>query len=208
MIELKNLSAGYFGKTVVEDISLQFLPGEVLVLLGPNGCGKSTILKVALGLIPAMDGQVLYDGVDLKTMKLRQIARQAALLSQSRNTPSIQALKMVLHGRFPYLGYPRQYGKEDYEIARQAMTRTGTKKLEHKNVQELSGGQRQGVYLAMALAQETRTVFMDEPTTYLDIHRQLQAIRTARSLAREGSGAGAPRSVHGVGRCGPGGGIR
>ena len=186
MIELKNLSAGYFGKPVVEDISLQFRPGEVLVLLGPNGCGKSTILKAALGLIPAMGGQVLYDGVNLKTMKPRQIARQAALLSQSRNTPSIQALKMVLHGRFPYLGYPRQYGKEDYEIAGRAMDRTGTRELKHKNVQELSGGQRQGVYLAMALAQETRTVFMDEPTTYLDINRQLQAIRTARSLAREG----------------------
>lgn len=186
MIELKNLTAGYFGKPVVVDVSLQFRPGEVLVLLGPNGCGKSTILKAALGLIPAMGGQVLYDGVDLKTMNPRQIARQAALLSQSRNTPSIQALKMVLHGRFPYLGYPRQYGKEDYEIAGRAMARTGTRELKHKNVQELSGGQRQGVYLAMALAQETRTVFMDEPTTYLDINRQLQAIRTARSLAREG----------------------
>ena len=186
MIELRRISAGYFGKAVVEDISLAFRPGEVLAIIGPNGCGKSTLLKAALGLIPTMGGQVLYDGVDIKTMKPKAIAKQAALLSQSRNTPSIQALKMVLHGRFPYLGYPRQYGKRDYEIAKNAMYSTGTSEFADKNVMTLSGGQRQGVYLAMALAQDTGTVFMDEPTTYLDMSRQLQTMDTAQSLARQG----------------------
>ena len=186
MIELKQISAGYFGKAVVRDISLDFRPGEVLAIIGPNGCGKSTLLKAALGLIPAMGGQVLYDGVDLKTMKPKAIAKQAALLSQSRNTPSIQALKMVLHGRFPYLGYPRQYGKRDYEISKNAMVSTGTSEFADKNVITLSGGQRQGVYLAMALAQDTGTVFMDEPTTYLDMNRQLQTMATARELANQG----------------------
>ena len=186
MIELKNLTAGYFGKPVVRDISLEFRPGEVLAIIGPNGCGKSTLLKAALGLIPAMSGQVFYDGVDLKTMKPKAVAQQVALLSQSRNTPSIQALKMVLHGRFPHLGYPRQYGKKDYEMARNAMDLTGTRRFEDKNVSILSGGQRQGVYLAMALAQDTGTVFMDEPTTYLDMNRQLATMETARDLARQG----------------------
>ena len=186
MIELRNLTAGYLGKPVVEDVTLEFRPGEVLALLGPNGSGKSTILKAALGLIPAIGGQVLYDGRDIKTMKPREIARQAALLSQSRDTPSIQAMKMVLHGRFPYLGYPRQYSREDEMIARSAMERTGTGNLAQRLMTQLSGGQRQGVYLAMALAQETGTVFMDEPTTYLDISRQLEAVRTAEELAREG----------------------
>ena len=186
MIELKHISAGYFGKPVVSDISLAFRPGEVLAIIGPNGCGKSTLLKAALGLIPTMAGQVLYDGVELKTMKPKDVARQAALLSQSRNIPSIQALKMVLHGRFPYLGYPRQYGKKDYEIAENAMSSTGTLEFADKNVTVLSGGQRQGVYLAMTLAQDTAAVFMDEPTTFLDMNRQLQTIAMARELAEQG----------------------
>lgn len=186
MIQLKELSAGYFGKPVVRDITLEFTPGKVTVLIGPNGSGKSTLLKAALGLLPPMEGQVLYDGVDIRRMKRREIAQKAAFLTQSRSTPSIQALRMVLHGRFPYLSYPRRYGKQDYAIARGAMDVTGSREHEEANVNELSGGQRQGVYLAMALAQDTRTLFMDEPTTYLDIARQLQMMRTARSLARDG----------------------
>lgn len=186
MIRLENLTAGYGGTPVIRGISLDFRPGEVLALLGPNGCGKSTLLKAALGLLPAMDGQVLYDGRDIRQMKRKEIARQAAFLTQSRNTPSIQALRMVLHGRFPYLSYPRQYRKEDYAIARAAMDATGARACEHANVSQLSGGQRQGVYLAMTLAQDTPTVFMDEPTTYLDIRHQLAIMETARELARAG----------------------
>ena len=186
MIELKNLSAGYGGKSVVEDVSLQFPAGEVTVLLGPNGSGKSTLLKAALGLIPGMRGEIFYNGAEIKTLSRKEIARQAAFLTQSRNTPSIRALKMVLHGRFPYLSYPRRYGAEDYRIAREAMDTTGSRQHEDTNLPELSGGQRQGVYLAMALAQDTRTVFMDEPTTFLDVSRQLQMMETARNLARQG----------------------
>lgn len=186
MIQLKNLSAGYGGKAVVRNVTMDFRFGEVLVLLGPNGSGKSTLLKAALGLLPAMEGEVLYDGTDIRRMKRRQIAQQAAFLTQSRNTPSIQALRMVLHGRFPYLSYPRRYGKRDYVIARSAMDVTGCREHENTDVSLLSGGQRQGVYLAMALAQETQTIFMDEPTTYLDINRQFQIMQTARTLAEEG----------------------
>lgn len=186
MIWLKEVYAGYQGKAVIQNISLAFEPGQVLVLLGPNGSGKSTLLKAALGLIPTTSGEVLYDGISIKQMKRKEIAKKAAFLTQSRNTGSIQAFRMVLHGRFPYLSYPRQYSKQDYAIARHAMELTGCLHLEHKNVNELSGGQRQSVYLAMALAQDTDTIFMDEPTTYLDIHRQMQIMQIARSLADQG----------------------
>ena len=186
MIELKHLSAGYGGKKILEDVTLDFPLGQVTVLLGPNGSGKSTLLKAALGLIPGMDGEIRYDGVKIQAMNRKEIARRAAFLTQSRNTPSIQALKMVLHGRFPYLTYPRRYGPEDYKIARRAMDATGCRAHEAANVSCLSGGQRQGVYLAMALAQDTRTIFMDEPTTFLDVNRQLQMMDTARDLARQG----------------------
>lgn len=186
MIELKNLSAGYYGKEIIKNIDLELIPGEVLVIVGPNGSGKSTLLKAVLGMLEPMEGSVFYDGEDIRNLSRKQIAKKAAFLTQSRNTPSIAALRMVLHGRFPYLAYPRSYGKKDYEIARQAMEVTGSSDYEEKNVNELSGGQRQGVYLAMALAQDTETVLMDEPTTYLDIHRQLQTMETAKKLAREG----------------------
>ena len=115
MIEVKNLSAGYFGQKIIKDVTLEFRPGEVLVLLGPNGSGKSTFLKTALGLLPLISGEILYDGVNMKQMKRKEIAQKAAFLSQSRNTPSIQALKMVLHGRFPHIGYPRKYTKKALE---------------------------------------------------------------------------------------------
>ena len=186
MIQVKNLSAGYFGEKMIEDVSMEFHAGEVLVLLGPNGSGKSTLLKATLGLLPAMGGTVFYDGVDIKQMKRKEIAQKAAFLSQSRNTPSIQAFRMVLHGRFPYLSYPRQYSSRDHEIAKKAMEVTGSDVYASANVSELSGGQRQGVYLAMALAQDTETIFMDEPTTYLDIKRQLQIMETAKQLAKAG----------------------
>jgi len=186
MIEVKNLTAGYGGVPAIENISLSFFPGEILAILGPNGSGKSTLLKAALGLIPAQSGQVLYEGQDIRTLRPKQIAQQAAYLTQSRNTPSIQALRMVLHGRFPYLSYPRSYSREDYDIARRSMDAAGCRCFEQLNVSRLSGGQRQSVYLAMALAQQTQTVFMDEPTTYLDISRQLRTMEMARKLARDG----------------------
>lgn len=186
MIQLRNLSAGYSGKPVIEKVTMEFEPGKVTVLVGPNGSGKSTLLKAALGLLPAMEGEVMYEGINIRLLKRKQIAKKAAFLTQSRNTPSIRALQMVLHGRFPYLSYPRYYSKEDYETARQAMKTTGSLPYENTNVTQLSGGQRQGVYLAMALAQDTQAVFMDEPTTYLDISHQFKLMQTARSLALKG----------------------
>lgn len=186
MIQLNNVTAGYRGKPVIRNITLDFTLGQITAILGPNGCGKSTLLKAALGLLPAMAGEVLYDGTNIRGLKPRQIAQKASFLTQSRNTPSITALQMVLHGRFPYLSYPRSYSPRDYALAREAMDRTGCREHEESNVSQLSGGERQGVYLAMTLAQDTQTVFMDEPTTYLDVNRQLRLLETARDLARSG----------------------
>jgi len=186
VIELKNLRAGYPGRTVLEDISLEFRPGEVLAILGPNGCGKSTLLRTANGLLPRLGGEVLLDGVPLDRLSAREIAQKAAYLPQSRSVPSITAGRMVLHGRFPYLSYPRRYRKEDYEMVDKALEWVGGAGLAHRMLTELSGGQRQKVYLAMALAQDTGTILMDEPTTYLDVSCQLEVMALARRLAEEG----------------------
>ena len=183
MIELKHISAGYNGKSVLNDVSLDFPKGCITVLLGPNGCGKSTLLKTSLGLLKAESGTILYDGEDIRTLSTRSIAQKAAYLSQARAVPSITAGRMVLHGRFPYLGYPRRYSANDRQVVREALERTGSLELENRRMEELSGGQRQKIYLSMAIAQQAETIFMDEPTTYLDVQHQLETMRIAREMA-------------------------
>lgn len=186
MIQLRGLRAGYPGRTVLEGIDLDFRPGEVLAILGPNGCGKSTLLRTANGLLPRTGGEVLVDGVSIDRLTPRDLARKAAYLPQSRQVPAITARRMVLHGRFPYLSYPRRYSREDRAMVSRALDWAGAAELADRPLAELSGGQRQKVYLAMALAQDTETILMDEPTTYLDVACQLEVMALARRLAEEG----------------------
>jgi len=186
VIELHGLRAGYPGRSVLEDINLDFRPGEVLAVLGPNGCGKSTLLRASNGLLARSGGAVLVDGVPLDKLTAKETARRVAYLPQSRQTPNITAGRMVLHGRFPYLPYPRRYGRADYELVDRALGQVGARDLADRFMPQLSGGQRQKVYLAMALAQDTGTILMDEPTTYLDVACQLEVMALARRLAAEG----------------------
>ena len=186
MVEVRELSAGYGGEAVLRHVTMSFPTGKVLALLGPNGCGKSTRTKTALGLLPKLGGEVLIDGVSTESLTPRQIARKATYLAQNRNVPSITARRMVLHGRFPYLSYPRRYRPEDHAIAQRALEWADGLELADRSMQSLSGGQRQKVYVAMALAQDTETVFMDEPTTYLDVKHQIEVMAVARRLAEQG----------------------
>lgn len=186
MIELRDLSAGYGRQAVLEGVSLSLAPGRVMALLGPNGSGKSTLLKTIPGLLPKLGGEILVDGVPTSQMTPRQLARKITYLAQSRNTPNITARRMVLHGRFPYLSYPRRYQAEDFAAVEKALYQADAANLAERTMEELSGGQRQKVYLAMALAQDTPAILMDEPTTFLDVGHQLAVMETARRLAGEG----------------------
>lgn len=186
MIQLRNLQAGYPGRPVLEGIDLEFRPGEVLAILGPNGCGKSTLLRTANGLLVRSGGEVLLNGVPIERLSAKEIAREVAYVPQSRAVPNITAGRMVLHGRFPYLSYPRRYRPEDHEMVQRALGWVGGEELAPRLLPQLSGGQRQKIYLAMALAQDTSTVLMDEPTTYLDVNCQLEVMALARRLAEEG----------------------
>ncbi len=186
MLEVKNLAAGYPGRTVLEGVSLAVRPGRVLALLGPNGCGKSTLLRTISGLLPPLGGEILLDGKALGDYNSRQAARKIAYLPQSRTVPRITARRMVLHGRFPYLSYPRRYSREDYEAVDRALEAADALALADRPLPELSGGQRQKVYLALVLAQETETVLMDEPTAFLDVRHQLEVLALSRRLAAEG----------------------
>lgn len=185
MLKIQNLSAGYPGHPVLQDISLTIPSGKVTAIAGPNGCGKSTLLKALCGILPAK-GSVSWGGRELTGLAPRELARVIAYLPQNRQVPEITAERLVLHGRFPYLSYPRRYREEDRRIAWGAMVRMGVADLAQRNMTSLSGGQRQKVYIAMALAQDTPVVLLDEPNAYLDIAHQLQLMHQARMLAEEG----------------------
>lgn len=186
MMELRQLRAGYGEHMVLDGVDLALRPGEVLALLGPNGSGKSTLIRAALGLLPLAGGQVLIDGADAAALSPRQRAQKAAYLPQTRPVPNITALRMVLHGRFPHLTYPRRFRQEDYAAAMAALEQADAACLARRPMPELSGGQRQRVYLAMALAQDAPTLFLDEPTAFLDVSHQLEVGRLAGQLARQG----------------------
>lgn len=186
MVELKHVCAAFSEREVLHDLSLTFHKGEVTVLLGPNGCGKSTLLRTVLGFVDRTGGEILLDGCPIEDFSPRKLAQQIAYLPQSRPVPNITARRMVLHGRFPYLGYPRRYRKEDHAAVTGAMEKADAADLANCALTQLSGGERQRVYLAMALAQSTEVILMDEPTTYLDVRHQLEVMDLARRLAGEG----------------------
>ena len=154
MIELHKLAAGYPERRVLERVSLQFPDGQITVLAGPNASGKTALLRTILGLEPRLEGEVFLDGTAQTDLTARELALRVSYLPQSRPVPNITAGRMVLHGRFPYLGYPRRYRPEDWAMAKAALREAGAEELERQLMSRLSGGQRQRVYLAMLLAQE------------------------------------------------------
>ena len=186
MIELKNVCTGYDGKTVLHHVNVTFEPGKITVLVGPNGCGKSTLLKSIVRINPHSSGEVLIGGVSIQKMEQKQLARNVAYLAQNKKAPDISVMKMVLHGRFAHLSYPRKYRQKDIEIAKNALKWAGMEAESEKIVSKLSGGMQQKVYIAMALAQDADTILMDEPTTYLDVVHQLRLMEMARQLAKAG----------------------
>ena len=186
MIKIRNVSAGYNGEEILHDIDLDFEVGKVTVIIGPNGCGKSTLLKTLIRLIPHTKGDIFVGEEPAENLDSRALARKVAYLPQNKRVPDISVLRMVLHGRFAYLNYPRRYRAKDYEIAQKALDQVGIGHLAEKNMSDLSGGTQQKVYIAAALAQDTPVVLLDEPTTYLDISHQLKAMELAKELAAQG----------------------
>ena len=188
VIELNHISAGYGKQTVLKDVSAILEKGKLTSIIGVNGCGKSTLLKTILGIVPINNGDVTIDDTSLKGMNRNDISRRIAYLSQGKSTADMTVEQLVLHGRFPHLSYPRRYSKHDYEIAIDAMKQMGIAQYAKKSLHTLSGGMRQNTYIAMALAQETDYVLLDEPTTYLDIAHQLELMKILRSFADSGKG--------------------
>ena len=186
MIEIKNLCSGYGKKQILDRLSLTVEQGQLTSVIGPNGCGKSTLLKTVTGIVPILSGEISIDGTAADTLDRKALAKRVSYLAQGKSTPDMTVAQMVLHGRFVHLNYPRRYTEADKRIAVQAMEKAGVLEYAELPMSSLSGGMRQGAYIARALAQDTDHILLDEPTTYLDISNQAELIKTLRALADSG----------------------
>ena len=188
-LELERARLGYRSRTVFEQLSLLFPAGRMAGIAGPNGSGKSTLLKALSGLLPPGAGRVTLDGRDLSGLTRRSLSRQVAVVPQAPSLPeAFTVAEIVLMGRYSHLGPWRNEGPRDLVVARRAMRRTGVEQLAGRRMGEVSGGERQRVLIARALAQEPRFLLLDEPTSHLDLQYQFEALELARALADGGMG--------------------
>ncbi|WP_329497197.1 ABC transporter ATP-binding protein [Kitasatospora herbaricolor] len=182
-LEARGLTLAYEARTVVEGLDLTVPDGRVTVIVGPNACGKSTLLRALGRLLKPARGAVLLDGAELARIPTKQIARRIGLLPQSPVAPEgISVADLVSRGRQPHQSWWQQWSAEDEEAVTEALLRTSTTELADRSVDELSGGQRQRAWIAMALAQGTDILLLDEPTTFLDIAHQVEVLDLVRRL--------------------------
>lgn len=187
VIELKNLNIGYEGKTVIKDINAKIGAGEIIGIIGANGAGKSTLLKTIRGMLPPKSGDTYYFGKNLKEFKDKDIAQKVAYLQQHVEVGfGYTGQDIVLAGRYPYMKWYESESEKDKELALDCMEYTGTRDLADRPMTEMSGGQKQRVLLAKVLAQQTPILFLDEPTTGLDMVYKEEIFRFARDLADAG----------------------
>lgn len=176
---------GYSDKLVCEDVSVDIPDGAFTVIVGPNACGKSTLLKSLTRLLPPTRGNVLLDGRSLHKMPTKQVAREVGLLPQGPVAPDgIRVVDLVTRGRYPHQRLFSPWSPDDETAVASAMDSTGIRELSGRLVDELSGGQRQRVWMAVALAQQTPILLLDEPTTYLDVSHQIELLELCRTLNR------------------------
>jgi ABC-type cobalamin/Fe3+-siderophores transport system ATPase subunit len=180
------LRLGYGDRTIVDELSLDLARGQVTAIVGPNGCGKSTVLRSLARLLKPIGGSILLDGTDIQRARTKEIARKLAILPQSPLAPSgITVRELVGYGRFPHQGLLRSASAEDREAVDWAIEITNLDTYRDREVDTLSGGERQRAWIAMALAQKTDVLLLDEPTTYLDIHYQIDVLALVRDLNLE-----------------------
>lgn len=183
---LKNLSVGYEGKAVVQDINASLSHGEILLLLGCNGAGKSTVLMTVAGLIPAVGGSAEIDGTPIEMISAKERARRmSVLLPEDNRLKGICCREIVELGRYPYTGYFGKLSPEDEKKVDEVMELTSVSELADKDYGKLSDGQRQRVRLARCLAQEPEILILDEPTVFLDVHYQTEFLALLIRLAKE-----------------------
>lgn len=181
-----DLTLAYDARTISEGLSIEVPRGKITVIIGPNACGKSTLLRALSRLLTPESGQVLLDGRDVQREPAKAFARAVGLLPQSSTAPfGIVVSDLVARGRFPHQRLLRQWSEADEVAVRHALEATGLTELADRPVEELSGGQRQRVWIALLLAQDPPVMLLDEPTTYLDIAHQVDVLDLCRRLNRD-----------------------
>jgi iron complex transport system ATP-binding protein len=185
-LHAESLTLAYDGRTVAEDLGVVIPDHSFTVIVGPNACGKTTLLRALARMLKPRTGTVYLDGASISSRPTKEVARRLGLLPQSSIAPDgITVADLVARGRYPHQRLLRQWSREDAAVVDEAMTATGVEDLAARMVDELSGGQRQRVWLAMALAQQTDLLLLDEPTTFLDIAHQMEVLDLCAGLHAE-----------------------
>ena len=188
MIKAKDLYFSYDkDKSFITKLNVEIEKGKITTILGPNGSGKSTLLSLFAGLNKPNSGDISINGKSIKSLKQKELAREIATVHQQNTVPSdITVKELVAYGRIPHKKYFQGNTEGDDEIIEWAIKRTGLENLKDKAVMGMSGGERQRAFIAMALAQKSEILFLDEPTTYLDIYHQVEILELVKELNEEG----------------------
>lgn len=185
-ISAEDLTIAYEQRTIIDKLSFYIPEGKITTIIGANGCGKSSLLKALTRLLPPKQGVVYLNGQNIATLETKEVAKKLALLPQVQEaTNGITVYELVSYGRFPHQSYFGNLSPADKKAIHWAMQATNVMAYADQPVDALSGGQRQRVWLAMALAQGTDTIFLDEPTTYLDLNHQLEILELVKSLNKD-----------------------
>ena len=186
MITVHNLTIGYEEKNILTQLSLEIPKEKITTIIGPNGCGKSTLLKTMARLLKIKEGAVYVNFQNINSISNKELAQKLAILPQTAEAPQGMTVKqLVTYGRFPHQNILKQISEEDEKIIEGAIQATHLQLVENQEVHTLSGGQRQRAWIAMALAQNTPIILLDEPTTYLDMTHQLEILQLLQSINRE-----------------------
>ncbi|WP_248926882.1 ABC transporter ATP-binding protein [Paenibacillus hamazuiensis] len=176
-LETKQLGLSYGNAVIFENLNLTLPDNQITVFIGSNGCGKSTLLRSIARLLKPHTGSVILDGQSIATLPTKEVAKKLAILPQGPVAPEgLTVLQLVKQGRYPYQSWLQQWSQEDEHAVRSALEATRLTALAERTVDSLSGGQRQRAWIAMTLAQDTGTILLDEPTTYLDLTHQIEVL--------------------------------
>lgn len=187
-MQLQDVTLAYGPRVVLHDISFETRPGEILGIVGPNGCGKSTLIRGITRVMPLASGRILIDGRDAARIPQNEMARLVAVVPQNPTLPeAFTSFEVVLMGRTPHLGFLGYESQKDVSVVTHCMQVTSTLHLAERRVGELSGGERQRLTIARALAQEAKTVLLDEPTAHLDINYQVETLNLVADLCAQQS---------------------
>jgi len=179
----EKLSLSYDSTSVIRNIDLHIPEGKVSIIIGSNGCGKSTILRSLARLLKPAEGSIYLNGKDIHRHSSKEVAKKLAILPQAPEAPEDLTVKeLCYYGRHPHKGLFARYSAEDHQVVEEALQATKLSNLSHRTLDALSGGQRQRAWIAMALAQGTELLLLDEPTTYLDLAHQIEVLELLRSL--------------------------